>query len=211
MKPNTPKKFNYLYRIVCTPTGQYYHGIHSTDQLADSYMGTGKRMRASLQEHGRAAHVKTIVSHFETREEASEAERALVTRAMLADPLCLNLQTGGDNNVCFSQETLLKLKKNDDQKAAISARRAGKATLITEEQRAAHALKVSGAGNGMFGKTRPAEWRARHGATMSALMKGRDLGKPNLNTKGRSWWSDPATGATKMLREPLPGWVRGRV
>jgi hypothetical protein len=35
MKPNTPTKYNYLYKIVCNVTGKFYYGIHSTNSLKD--------------------------------------------------------------------------------------------------------------------------------------------------------------------------------
>lgn len=62
MKPNTPTKYNYLYKIVCNVTGKFYYGIHSTNNLNDGYMGTGKRVLLSLRKHGRTNHSKTILA-----------------------------------------------------------------------------------------------------------------------------------------------------
>jgi len=212
MKPITPTKYNYLYVIISKSTGQFYYGIHSTNNLNDGYMGTGKRVLRSLKKHGRQNHTKIIIEFFNTREEASAAEEKLVTVELLKNPLCMNLQTGGDTDISFSEETLLKLKKSDAQRAAISEMRKGKATFVTKEQREQHSKKVSGAGNGMFGVSRPADWceeQSKRQSERYASGKHHFVNQPSA-VKGRKWFHNPDTGETKMLKEPLDGWKPGR-
>ena len=43
------KKYNYFYRIENKINGHYYYGIHSTDNLNDGYMGSGKKATNGLR------------------------------------------------------------------------------------------------------------------------------------------------------------------
>lgn len=212
MKPIKPTKYNYLYMIVCDVTARFYYGIHSTNNLNDGYMGTGKRVLLSLKKHGRQNHTKTILEYFSTREEASLAEEKLVTKDLLLDPLCMNLQTGGDSNISFSEETLKKLKKTDAQRAAISTFRKGKPTFVTPEQRQKQSEKVSGAGNGMFGVKRPEQWcseQSKRQAERYASGNHPLANRPSA-VKGRRWFHNPTTGETRLLAEQVDGWKPGR-
>jgi hypothetical protein len=91
------KKFHFTYRTTRPTIDQsYYFGIHSTDNLHDGYLGSGLLLNASVAKHGREAHHKEILQQYPTRVEAAHAERQLVTAAIVADPLCLNLSIGGE-------------------------------------------------------------------------------------------------------------------
>lgn len=201
------KKHHYFYKITCTVTGKFYYGVHSTDELNDNYLGSGPLIRQSVREYGRHNHVREIIQEFSCRRDASEHERSIVTPSLLLDANCLNLQTGGDSCTVFSDETLRKLKKSDEQRRRISERRKGRATHVTEEQRRAHSQKVSGAQNGMFQAERPDSWRAEHSAKMKVIMAGR---MPTGATKGRKWYHNPATLEERMLFEQPDGWLPGR-
>jgi hypothetical protein len=91
------KKANihYLYKTTCIVTDRWYIGMHSTCNMDDGYMGSGKRLRASLRKHGVDNHVKEILEFFETRELLIEAEIKAITEDMVLDKNCMNLKLGG--------------------------------------------------------------------------------------------------------------------
>jgi hypothetical protein len=93
--PRKQKTIHYLYKTTCLITGRYYIGMHSTCDLDDGYMGSGKRLRRSIRKYGEENHVKEILQFFESRELLVEAEKKAITEEMLRDVNCMNLKEGG--------------------------------------------------------------------------------------------------------------------
>jgi len=90
-------KFHYIYVTRCLITDRYYIGMHSTDNLDDDYIGSGKRLWQSIKKHGREQHICEILEFLSTREELRlrEAEHVNEERLKL-DPYCMNLALGGE-------------------------------------------------------------------------------------------------------------------
>lgn len=93
--PRKPHKYHYLYKTTCLVTQRFYYGVHSTSNLNDGYLGSGKRLRLSINRHGEENHVREIIENFLDRESLLKAEQALVNSDLLKDPMCMNLQLGG--------------------------------------------------------------------------------------------------------------------
>lgn len=88
-------RFNYIYRVLCVVTGEYYIGMHSTDNLEDGYLGSGKALRQSYTTHGIFKHEFEALEFLPNKETLSRREAELVNQAVLNDPFCLNLKEGG--------------------------------------------------------------------------------------------------------------------
>jgi len=89
------KKYNYIYKITCVITNRYYIGMHSTNNLDDGYMGSGKRLWFSINYHGKENHKKEILEWLPTRRELKDREKEIVCEELLDDTMCMNLQLGG--------------------------------------------------------------------------------------------------------------------
>lgn len=91
------KKANihYIYKTTCLVTGRYYIGMHSTFNIEDGYMGSGKRLRHSLRKYGVENHVKEILEYLPSRELLIEREREIITFELIEDDYCMNLVAGG--------------------------------------------------------------------------------------------------------------------
>lgn len=89
------KKFHFVYKTVNNITGEYYIGVHSTNDLNDSYLGSGVRIKGSVGKYSKENFSRAVISIHETRESALTSEARLVTKETLQDPLCLNLMEGG--------------------------------------------------------------------------------------------------------------------
>lgn len=88
------RKHHIVYRTTCTVTGKFYVGMHSTDDLDDGYMGSGRQLRRSLRKYGINNHMRTIVEECTNRITLIEREIHTVNIA-LQDPLCMNIALGG--------------------------------------------------------------------------------------------------------------------
>ncbi len=89
------KKYHFIYKTINLITNDYYIGMHSTSNLKDAYLGSGKRILYSLNKYGRDNFKLEILEYLPTRELLVEREREIVNNETICDPKCLNLQTGG--------------------------------------------------------------------------------------------------------------------
>lgn len=90
------KRFHIIYRTVNLVTGEYYTGMHSTDDLDDGYLGTGSIIKEQIDRYGRECFRRTILEHLPSREALKQREAQLITPEMLRDPKCMNVKFGGD-------------------------------------------------------------------------------------------------------------------
>lgn len=90
-----PHKYHFTYKTVNLINGKYYVGMHSTSNLEDGYLGSGKRFRYSLNKYGKENFKREILEFFENKEKLIEAEINMITEEMLQDPLCMNIMKGG--------------------------------------------------------------------------------------------------------------------
>jgi hypothetical protein len=115
------KHIHYLYKTTCLVTNRWYIGMHSTSNLDDGYMGSGKRLRRSINKYGKDNHVREILDFFESRELLIEAEIKAITPEMITDKDCMNLMGGGKGGfiseehqkhraLCANKALNLKLK-----------------------------------------------------------------------------------------------------
>jgi hypothetical protein len=108
-----PHKWHYIYKTTCNVTGRYYIGMHSTSNLEDGYMGSGKRLRRSLDKYGIENHTKEILEFLNNRESLAKRESEIVNEQSIDDPLCMNLKPGGFGGLGskIPEESLLSIRQ----------------------------------------------------------------------------------------------------
>ena len=89
------KKYHIIYKTTCLINKKYYIGMHSTDDLEDGYMGSGKAIKFSIKRYGKENHSVEILEILENRELLGERERAIVTMSKVRNGNCMNLKVGG--------------------------------------------------------------------------------------------------------------------
>ena len=114
--PRKKSNIHYLYKTICLITGRYYIGIHSTNNLEDDYMGSGKRLRRSVRKYGVENHKKEILEFFENRELLVEREKKIITPEILRDKNCMNIQPGGGGGFSTEQQKINSHKSQLKQK-----------------------------------------------------------------------------------------------
>lgn len=91
------KKYNYFYKITNNINNHFYYGIHSTDNINDGYMGSGRRLNRAFKKYGIANFNKEIIKYFPTREDASDYEAEMVTEELVKSNDCYNCRLGGED------------------------------------------------------------------------------------------------------------------
>jgi hypothetical protein len=103
------KKYHFIYKTTNLLNGKYYIGMHSTDDLSDGYMGSGKRLKRSLKKYGKENHVVTILEFFSCRTQLKAREKEVVSMNEISKKECMNIMTGG-NGGYISQAHYKKMR-----------------------------------------------------------------------------------------------------
>lgn len=90
------KKFNLVYKITNKINGKIYVGVHSTDIVNDSYMGSGSHIKNAIKKYGVENFEKSIIKFCDSESEAYELEKTIVTPEFILLHNVYNLREGGD-------------------------------------------------------------------------------------------------------------------
>lgn len=105
--------------------------MHSTNNLEDRYLGSGKYLWYAINKYGKENFHIEILEFFDTREALAEAEKKLVTEFQVKDVNCMNLKLGGRGGftreesdaarVLANEARITKLKQNPEYRATVGA------------------------------------------------------------------------------------------
>jgi hypothetical protein len=170
--------------------------MHATDNMEDGYFGSGKRIKYSVKKHGKENHIKEILEFCENREALQNREREIVNETVLLDPLCMNLQIGGEGGFC-SKEHQLKCSAAG-----------GRTTNPEKSRKASEKMKESNRKMMELGTHHTPNWTGKHhrpeireliGENSSIKQKG--SGNSQFGTK---WMTHPEHGTIKVKAEERP-------
>lgn len=88
-------KYHVVYKTTNKINGKIYIGFHSTDNIQDSYLGSGKALKTAIAKYGKEFFIKEILQTFETRDLARKFESELVTTEFVNRKDTYNLTEGG--------------------------------------------------------------------------------------------------------------------
>lgn len=94
--PRRQKDYHYIYKTTNLINEKYYIGMHSTDNLNDGYIGSGKQLWYSINKYGKKNFKCEILEFLPDRISLKEREKELVNEELLQDEKCLNLAFGGE-------------------------------------------------------------------------------------------------------------------
>lgn len=92
-------KFHYLYKITNLINNKYYYGIHSTKNIDDGYMGSGKSLFNAFKKYKKCNFRKDIIEYFNDRCSLLNREAEVVNERLTKDPDCYNIVVGGAGNI----------------------------------------------------------------------------------------------------------------
>ena len=210
------KKYHYIYKTTNLKNDKYYVGMHSTNNLNDGYMGSGKQLKRSLNKHGKENFKFEILEFLPNRISLAKKEKYLVNEGLLKDSLCMNLMIGGEGG--FINEEVQK-------KRSISANKKLNYLLSNDEKfredwlkKVSFGLKKAYKDGKHIGWKYSYDWVGKHHSEetkkkMSDTKKGMYDGE--LHPQYGSCWITKNGVNKKIKKEEIDffindGWVRGR-
>ena len=104
MSGKKQKLFNIIYKTTNNITQEYYVGRHSTDNLEDGYLGSGKKFKDSLLKYGKENFTIQRLDFFKTKEELINREEEMVNESLIKDKKSLNIKKGGNGGGFVNDE-----------------------------------------------------------------------------------------------------------
>lgn len=111
MERASRRKYHYIYKTTCIITNRFYVGMHSTDNLEDGYIGSGKRLWYSINKHGRDNHICEILEFLPDRSSLKIREKQIINEELLMNKLCMNLALGGEGGISTHYHNLTENQK----------------------------------------------------------------------------------------------------
>lgn len=86
---------HFVYKTYHKETLKEYIGVHSTNNIDDGYMGSGLAIRRAIIQYGIEMFCRDILEFFDTKDEAFEYEKQLVTEDYVSRRDTYNMCVGG--------------------------------------------------------------------------------------------------------------------
>jgi hypothetical protein len=198
-----------LYKTTNLLNDRYYIGMHSTDNLEDGYLGSGKRLKAELVKYGRENFKREILELLPSRTELEKREAEIVTESLRDDPLCLNLKNGGEGGWILGIGVNIKDQIVDSVSRSRAGRKTWQARMNDPGYAERYLEKISESSKGLqrfLGKQHSEETKAK-------MRKSKNVGA--ANSQFGSCWVTDGVKPIKIRKENLneylvKGYSKGR-
>ena len=201
-------KFYILYKTTCIITENFYIGVHSTTNLEDGYLGSGKRLGNSIKKYGKENHYREILEFFDSKKEAFKREREIVNEILISDKKCMNLNRGGEGGWSSSMQSV-NAKRSNIKRWSIKENRDKQSVKLTNQNKELHEKGILKSPN-WSGKRHKQETKDKIGIANSLKQKGE-----KNSQYGTIWIWHKDFGNKKINKNCLEsfiseGWVKGR-
>ena len=95
--------YHFIYKTTNLINGKIYIGAHSTDNINDSYLGSGSILHKAITKYGRESFQREIIHFCETSDELYQLEREIVNEEFIARDDVYNVTLGGGGNPLLGQ------------------------------------------------------------------------------------------------------------
>ena len=110
------KKYNYIYLITNTINGKIYIGKHSTDDLKDDYMGSGKILYKAKQKYGLENFTKEYLAFSDNNQNLDYLEKFYIRKYKAQNRnIGYNIASGGTGGITWIGECPNKGRKCSDE------------------------------------------------------------------------------------------------
>lgn len=207
MERASRRKYHYIYKTICIITNKFYIGMHSTNNMEDGYVGSGKRLWHSINKYGKENHIREILEFLPNRTSLKAREKEMINEELLNEELCMNIQLGGGGG----------LHKMTDGEAKIWHSMGGKKTWELHREEISKMVSEKNKKNWkdgiydmMYGNK---FWLGkRHKPETIEKMKGHSRQNGSNNSQYGKCWITNGTESKKIYKEDVipDGWTLGR-
>jgi len=203
------KKYHFIYKTTNIINRNFYIGMHSTDDLNDGYIGSGKRLWHSINYHGKKNFKFEIIEFLPNRNSLKEREKDIINEELLKNPYCMNLKKGGDGGAFYHYTDKIRKKigltNSIKQKGAKNSQYGTKWVTNGFENR-----KIKKDEQILNGWHEGRALGESFSKKMSEKLKG--LGVGNKNSQfGTCWITNDIINKKIKKTDPIPdGWKLGR-
>ena len=207
-----------IYKITNVLNGKIYIGKHSTNDIEDGYMCSGKYIKMAISKYGVENFKKEILFTFDEEKEAYFVEKEIVNEEFIKRSDVYNAIIGGDSFESINSNVELRKEKN--KKAAISMnkvtwndpefRRRNRERMVLQNIRLRE-LGILGDPPDWTGRKHKEETKRKIGEKNSENQKGQ-----KNSQCGTCWIYHIEFGNKKINKEGLDdylskGWIKGRI
>ncbi len=100
------KQYYYFYVITNLVNGKVYYGVHSTKNLEDGYMGSGKIIQKAILKYGTNNFKKEIWEFFDSEDKMFDYEKQFIDSSVINDRNTYNLNEGGRGSFTYTNKLL---------------------------------------------------------------------------------------------------------
>lgn len=211
------KKYHFIYKTTDTRNGNFYIGMHSTNNLNDGYVGSGYRLKKLIYKYGKDIFDMEILEFLPNRKLLKKREFEIVNSDLLNEKKCMNLRVGGEGGFKDNEHKLkfinagkenIKLSKSK-REYILNEKRKDDVWLRNVNEKVSKSLKKRYETNeGTFkNKKHSDETKKKIGEKNSLKQKG------SANSQYNTRWITNGIESKKIKKEdPIPdGWKLGRV
>jgi len=201
--------FYTVYKVTNQLNGRYYVGIHATQDLNDSYLGSGTAITRAIKKYGRENFRKETLHIFDNEQSMVDKEIEIVTEDFIRLEETYNLRVGG---IYWAGEAHTDERKKKISAANVKAWAEGRMDHIVPRIRKAMQKRAA------EGKQNTFLGRKHSDASLAKMSEAASLRVGDQNASfGSKWLHNVELRASRKVKEPelsallACGWQLGRV
>lgn len=190
-------KYHYFYKITNLLNDKTYLGVHTTNNLMDGYVGSGKILKKSYEYHGVEYFQKEILLFFETEEEMYEYELAQVTGEIVNDKNYYNVSSGGRGG----RKDVLVVKDKNGNISTIDRN--------NEKYLSGELISINhGNSNPMYGRKHSEETKKIMSEKRKKYLKEHPIKHRNLSEETKNKIGDNNRGRKRLIKDGIVKYVK---
>lgn len=223
-----------IYKITNTINQKIYIGAHQTDDVNDSYMGSGRNIKLAIKKYGKDNFTKEILHDFNNPIDMYEKEREIVTEDFVKQTNTYNCNVGGRGGSYIflsedeKQQFIDKISKSQIERYANGAEPWNKGRIVPDDElvlmRERMVGKMVGVDNPMYGKPCYYKMTPDEKKTWSEGIRKGNTGKKRTEEHKKNYskaaslrmWLVHRSGKATHTQDPQdprfddPDWQRGK-